>query len=357
MIIVIIFLIILILLILITSILIVLNQKKKIDSLNKEKTSDVDVCVLQNIIEIIGSKVLANEKIKALNDVILENYNVKYSTIAIFDGYNYISKGSNMEKEYINILKDIALDSDFKSNIKKNISKYLTTTQNKTLLYKSAVERNIKSAMFSPIYCNGVYIGFWLLEDVKENAFDNISKNNLSSIKENIGIFLDVIEFQKTIENAQNIDKQTGLYSNIYLYSGARSVIRCNELNTMVMINLQNIPNINEKYGRNVGNALLVKAANCIKNFVNKNSIVVRYSGIRLLVIIPNLTADSYIQNAEKLLTKLNLESEYVGENKITLSLQILLHEIKSQNDIEFEIEKMQEYMDRMNVQNTIKVI
>jgi len=352
----IIILIILVLIILIASIIII-NQKKKIHILNKEKTSYVDICVLQNIIEIIGSKALANEKIKALNEVILENYNTKYSTIAIFDGYNYITKGSNIEKEYINILKDIALDNDFKSNIKKNVSKYITTTSNKTLLYKSAVERNIKSAMFSPIYCNGVYLGFWLLEDVKENAFDNISKNNLSIMKDNIGIFLEVIEFQKTIENAQKIDKQTGLYSNIYLYSGARSVIRSNDMNTIVMINLQNIPNINEKYGRNVGNILLVKAANCIKNFVNKNNIVVRYSGIRFIIIMPNISVETCKGSAEKILYKLNLEAEYVGENKITLSSQILLHQIKSQNDIELEIEKMQEYMDRMNVQNTIKVI
>lgn len=350
-------LIITIILILIVAIIITSFQKRQINSLKSVSKNVANMNILQNMLEIMSSKFTSDEKIKNLNDVIITNYGVKYSTISTFDGYEYDSTASNIEAIYKDRLKDIANENDFKVNISKNVSKYLTTAPGKTLLYRSAVERRIKSAMFSPIYCNGVYLGFWLLEDTVSNAFDNIPKSELAKLKANIGTFLDIVGFQKSIEKAQNEDKQTGFYTNLYLYSGARKIIKNNDNNTIAMVCLKNIPDINLKYGRNVGNAVLIKATNCIKNFVNKNIILIRYSGIKFLIIIPNMSSQASQPMIERLLAKLNLESEYVGDEKITVNSQFLLHTVKNQNDIDFEIEKMVDYIDGMNSVNTIKII
>ena len=350
-------LIITIILILIVAIIITSFQKRQINSLKSVSKNVANMNILQNMLEIMSSKFSSDEKIKNLNDVIITNYGVKYSTISTFDGYEYDSTASNIEAIYKDRLKDIANENDFKVNISKNVSKYLTTAPGKTLLYRSAVERRIKSAMFSPIYCNGVYLGFWLLEDTVYNAFDNIPKSELAKLKANIGTFLDIVGFQRSIEKAQNEDKQTGFYTNLYLYSGARKIIKNNENNTIAMVCLKNIPDINLKYGRNVGNAVLIKATNCIKNFVNKNIVLIRYSGIKFLIIIPNMSSQASQPMIERLLAKLNLESEYVGDEKITVNSQFLLHTVKNQNDIDFEIEKMVDYIDGMNSVNTIKII
>lgn len=350
-------LIITIILILIVAIIITSFQKRQINSLKSVSKNVANMNILQNMLEIMSSKFSSDEKIKNLNDVIITNYGVKYSTISTFDGYEYDSTASNIEAIYKDRLKDIANENDFKVNISKNVSKYLTTAPGKTLLYRSAVERRIKSAMFSPIYCNGVYLGFWLLEDTVSNAFDNIPKSELAKLKANIGTFLDIVGFQRSIEKAQNEDKQTGFYTNLYLYSGARKIIKNNENNTIAMVCLKNIPDINLKYGRNVGNAVLIKATNCIKNFVNKNIVLIRYSGIKFLIIIPNMASQASQPMIERLLAKLNLESEYVGDEKITVNSQFLLHTVKNQNDIDFEIEKMVDYIDGMDSVNTIKII
>ena len=350
-------LIITIILILIVAVIITSFQKRQINSLKSVSKNVANMNILQNMLEIMSSKFSSDEKIKNLNDVIITNYGVKYSTISTFDGYEYDSTASNIEAIYKDRLKDIANENDFKVNISKNVSKYLTTAPGKTLLYRSAVERRIKSAMFSPIYCNGVYLGFWLLEDTVSNAFDNIPKSELAKLKANIGTFLDIVGFQRSIEKAQNEDKQTGFYTNLYLYSGARKIIKNNENNTIAMVCLKNIPDINLKYGRNVGNAVLIKATNCIKNFVNKNIVLIRYSGIKFLIIIPNMSSQASQPMIERLLAKLNWESEYVGDEKITVNSQFLLHTVKNQNDIDFEIEKMVDYIDGMNSVNTIKII
>lgn len=350
-------LIVVILLIISISVIVFSIQKNNMEKLKSISKNLANMNILQNMLEIMSSKLSAEDKIKTLNDVIVQSYGAKYSTISIFDGYKYDVTASNVEATYKDRIKDISIENDFKSNISKNISKYLTTSSGKTLLYRSAIERRIKSAMFSPIYCNGVYLGFWLLEDNVENAFDHISKSELSKLKSNIGTFLDIVEYQKSIEQAENTDKQTGFYNNLYLYSGARKLVKNNANNAMTLICLKNIPEINEKYGRNLGNALLVKATNCIKDFVSKNTVLIRYSGIRLLIIVPNMSAEASQPMMERLLTKIKLECEYVGENKVTLDTQFLLHTIKNQNDIDIEMDKMVEYIESMNSINTIKII
>src|SRR5574344_178542 len=350
-------LVVVILLIIGISVLIFSNQKKQIEDLKVVSKNIATMNILQNMLEIMSSRLPSEEKLKALNSVIITNYGVKYSTISIFDGYEYKATASNVEDVYKHRIKEVAYDNDFKSNISKNISKYLTTSHGKNLSYKSAIERRIKSAMFSPIYCNGVYLGFWLLEDNVENAFDNISKLELSKLKSNIGVFIDIIQFQKAIENAQNTDKQTGLYNNIYLYSGGRKLIKNNTDNTLCMICLKNIPDINEKYGRNVGNTLIIKIATCIKNSLKKNCAIIRYSGIRFLVLIPNMSAQAIQSQIEMLLSKIKLESEYSGDDKVVVDTQILLHTVKNQNDLDLEIEKMVDYIEGMTSINTIKII
>ena len=42
-----------------------------------------------------------------------------------------------------------------------------------------------------------------------------LALDRLAKIKTNIGVFLDIVEFQKSIEQAQNLDKQTGFYTNL----------------------------------------------------------------------------------------------------------------------------------------------
>ena len=90
---------------------------------------------------------------------------------------------------------------------------------------------------------------------------------------------------------------------------------------------------------------------------VNKNTILIRYSGIRFLIIIPGMSAESSQPMIERLLAKLNLETEFVGENKVVLKNQFLLHTVKNQNDIDIELDKMVQYIEGMNSTNTIKII
>ncbi len=313
--------------------------------------------VIQNMFAIMGENDKAQDKLERLNNKIIEAFSAKNSTICLFDANDYEVKASNIEAEYLEGIKKIAYENDFKDNVVKNVSKYLSTSQDKTLTYRSATERKIRSAMFSPIYYKDTYLGFWLLEDTIENAFDNIPKEELSKMKNNLGVFIESTELQSAIEHAENTDKQTGFYNNIYLYSNVRQMISNKDTSSFVMIKLSNMDNINEKYGRNVGNTLLIKIANAIKETTSSDTSLIRYSGVRLLLVIPDSNAESCIPLVERLFNRFKNESEYCNDEQVKIEPQAVIRTIKRQNNIDKEINKMVSYIDGMKEVDTIKII
>ena len=314
--------------------------------------------VIQSMFEILGANISGNNKIEEINKIITDTYKPKYSSIVIFDGENYNVKATNVDSEYIEAISKIGDENDFKTNILKNVSKYITTSADKTLTYKSAIERNIKSCMFTPIYHGTTYIGFWILEDDISNAFDSMSKSELSKLKNNMGVFLENTLYQNIIETAENTDKQTGFYNNLYLYSKARNKILEFDNTAAIVLGFSNLSNINNDYSREIGNNLLAKAVMIIKELTGSNAICIRYSGARILILLPNSTAQSIHPSIERMLSRIKNEAlEKIEDKYICLESKILIKTLKKQNNIEKEVQNMILYIDNMRETDTIKII
>lgn len=312
--------------------------------------------VIQNMFELLSEEKTAEEKINELNKIIIDSYAPKYSSICLYNGDGYILKASNVDEIYKPMIDEIGENKEFKLNIEKNIAKYLTTTPDKTLLYKSAIERGIRSSMFIPIYYKETYLGFWLMEDELDSAFDKISKNELSKLKNNFGVFLEVILNREIIENVENTDKQTGLYTNHYLYTNIRKILGGTKENSFVMLKLNNMMDINEKYGRKIGNSIIERVTSVIKETIDSNTIVVRYSGIKFLMIFTNIDSTTVHSTIERLYEKIKSSMSYIEGNNIELDTKIALKDIKKLHNIEKDILDIETFIDNMD-KNTIKIM
>lgn len=313
--------------------------------------------IMQRMFELMASTIPASKKIEELNNIIIEVFNSKSSTISIFDGTSYEIKATNVEPMYIDSIKALAEENDFKNNSTQNVSKYLVAAGGRLLGYKSAMERKIRSAMFSPIYYNGMYLGFWLLEDDAENAYDLISKEELAKLKDHIGVFIENVLNQESIENAYNTDKQTGFYNNLYLYSNVRQKTAKEENSSLTLMLLSNLPAINEEYGREVGNKLLERAAKLMQEVFNSENIFIRYSGSKFCVVSPGISAETLHATVERYITNIKMQEEVVNGEKVSLSVSVVMKNIRKQSNIEKEISKMAEYVEQMREVNTIKII
>ena len=313
--------------------------------------------LVQEMLDIMSLDIKATDKIISLNEAFVSKFNIKYSTICLFDGYTFEVKASNVEKEYVNSIKDIVNDKAFKSNIIKKNVKYIVASKDKSLLYKSAIERNIKTALFIPICFEQNFLGFVLFEDTALNNLDKFSDNILVELRKNIANFIENLEFQNILETANIIDTQTNFYNNVYLYSNARKFLATYNNSAMIVIKMANLPNINDRYNRNVGNLLLVKLANVTKEVLGSDNIYIRYSGLRIIIFVKNTTAEAIQPKIEILLSNNKKIYEYVDDEKVTIDTQILIHTLRKQNNIEKEIQKTMSYIDWMKNVNTIKII
>ncbi|HHW79184.1 MAG TPA: diguanylate cyclase [Acholeplasmataceae bacterium] len=81
----------------------------------------------------------------------------------------------------------------------------------------------------------------------------------------------------------------------------------------VMLIDLANIPNINEEHGWEVGNMLMAQYISQMKNsFVTENGNIYRISGLRFVVLVTDPNKMSIIQNGSKSnSTFLNLEMQY----------------------------------------------
>lgn len=332
------------------------NYKMKKEIEVKKNTNIVENTI-QKMFDILGANINTSQKIDRLNNVIISTFKPKYSSIVLYDGVNHVMKSTNVEECYIDVIKEVSSEPIFSSCTSKDSSKYIISKINNIVSYKSALERGIKSVMFSPIFFDDVYLGFWIIEDEKGNAFDNISKNDLKKFKYNLGLFIENILMQNTIEVADNTDTQTGFYNKVYLYSNSRKILMRSDSSSMTLIELKNIPQINEKYGRNIGNTLILKMCNEIRNIVSNESILIRYGGLKFLIITPDSNAQIAQPVIERVFNSVNSIREYVEDNEIKLEANILIHTLQKQNNIEKEVQKMVSYIEKNKNFNGIKVM
>lgn len=313
--------------------------------------------IMQRMFELMASTIPAARKIEELNNIIIEVFNSKCSTISIYDGIEYEIKATNIDSTYKDSIKNLAEENNFKNNAEQNISKYIVSAGGRLLGYKSAVERKIRSAMFSPIYYNGIYLGFWLLEDDAENAYDSISKEELSKLKDYIGVFVQNVLNQESIESAYNTDKQTGFFNNLYLYSTVRQRTSTENISVLTLIQLANLPEINNVYGREVGNKLLEKAANLMKEVFSKENVFIRYSGSKFCIVSLGSNAEQTHSTVERYISNVKMTEEIAGGDRVSLNVNVVMHDIRKQSNIDKELNKMSNYIDGMTDTNTIKII
>lgn len=330
------------------------RMKKELTS---KKNSSIVENTIQKMFDILGATINTNQKIDRLNNVIISAFKPKYSSIVLFDGVNHVMKSTNVEECYVDVITEVANESIFSGCTSKDNTKYIISRINNIVSYKSALERGIKSVMFSPIFFDEVYLGFWIIEDDKENAFDNISKDDFKKFKYNMGLFVENILMQSTIEIADGTDNQTGFYNKVYLYSNSRKILMRSETSSMTLIKLNNIPEINEKYGRNIGNTLILKMCNEIKNIVSKESVLIRYGGLKFLIITPDSNAQITQPIIERVLHSITNIKEYVEDEEVKIEPSILIHTLQKQNNVEKEIQKMLSYIEKTDASNNIKII
>ena len=84
-----------------------MNLKRKLQSLNNTNQKVTSLNVLQEFMNTISEQITADEKIKRINEILIEKYKISYSTIVVYNGAEYEIKASNVERKHWDVLKNL----------------------------------------------------------------------------------------------------------------------------------------------------------------------------------------------------------------------------------------------------------
>lgn len=346
---------------------------KKIQQFNNLSRQANNLRVLQDFLSTIGECSSVDEKINKINEILIEKYEIKYSTIVVFDGAEYQVKASNVDTKHWDTLKRLQDVPIFKDSVATATPKYVTVNnENEKLPYQEMEFGRAKSAIFFPIYTDNVYIGYWIIESGVPHDFDNIDTTIFEVVKENIVSVLRTVVHQKTLEAIVRKDLFTGLYSEEYLYGEGKKIIDQYTTSTVCMFRITNIEEINDNYSRKLGNKVITEISDFIKNNISKDYLFIRYMGPKFVIVFAGVDNDAVTQFVTDIKTgaeslSISLEDENIEEiemeqidrkkkknkikekSKVNAKLNFVLSTYYKGTGMEEVLKKLEQYIDNVD--------
>ena len=324
---------------------------RKIQEFNSLQRQANNLRVLQDFLSTIGETSSVDDKIKKINDILIEKYEIKYSTIVVFNGAEYILKASNVDERLWESMTNLHTNALFQDSIANARPKYVTVNSvNEKLTYQDGEMNRAKSAMFFPLYIDNIYIGYWIIESDIPHAFDSMDTGILEVIRENIISVLKTISYQNTIENIYRVDKFTGLNSAEYLYGLGKRTIDKYGKSTVCMFSINNIEEVNENFGRKIGTELIVQIANTVKASISSEYVFVRYMGPKFAIVFSGVEMQETVEFVAKIKKEIeNIHIERKGKKGeiVTPNVNFVLGTYYKGTGLEEVTKKLEEYIDK----------
>ncbi len=331
------------------------NIHKKIQTYKNINQKINNLSIVQDFMSTIGETSTVDEKIKNINNILIERYEIKYSTIVVFNGAEYEIKASNVDERHWDSLRSLQDVDIFKDSIAQATPKYVTVNnEGERLPYQKMEFGRAKSAIFFPLYIDNVYIGYWIIESGTPHDFDNVDTTVLEVIKDNIVSVLKTVVHQKTLESIVRKDLFSGLYSEEYLYGEGRKVIDQYTTSTVCMFKITNLEEINKKYSRELGNEFIIEISDFIKDNISNQYVFVRYMGPKFVIVFSGVEVNGvaeFINDLKERIEKHPItlpeeDEENEEEQQAYPRLNFVISTYYKGTGLEEILKKLEEYLD-----------
>ena len=157
------------------------------------------------------------------------------------------------------------------------------------------------------------------LQDAKENLHraNNELENNLA----------EVVSLQEELKEQAIRDALTGLYNRRYLSEMLESEFtrakRNNHPVAFLLMDLDHFKEINDTYGHQAGDEILIAIAKTISEQIRGSDIAFRYGGEEFMVVMPEIGEADAFDRAEELRKVIKTQSLQFGEKSIQVTTSI----------------------------------
>ena len=231
------------------------------------------------------------------------------------------------DKEEIDKYTSFKLNSDEDITIVENNDNKFEQVQNEFL--KKGIRaciymrlKNKERRINNEMNINGQLI---LISNKSENYINSASKKVIEKFKSFLVFLLE--KYKLTISST--LDKLTSTYNRKYLEESLLFLMDSTRAEhsrfSLIMFDIDDFKGVNDKYGHQVGDEVLIKLTKEVKKSIGKNDIIGRYGGEEFIVLLPNSDKIKAINIADKIRRNVE-EAKILGEKrKVTISLGIAM--------------------------------
>ncbi len=186
----------------------------------------------------------------------------------------------------------------------------------KSCMYMKIVnrEKNINSSV-------GVNARLILITNNAINYINIESKKTIEKFKP----FLTFLLEKHNLTISSTLDKLTGVYNRKYFEEALLFLLDNSRLErsefAVIMFDIDDFKGINDKYGHQTGDEVLVKLTKEVKKAISKGDTIGRYGGEEFIVLLPNVNKEKAMNIAEKI--RDNIEKSRILGDKRTVSISV----------------------------------
>lgn len=142
-------------------------------------------------------------------------------------------------------------------------------------------------------------------------------------------------------------DSMTKLYNRRYFTEVSENIVslsrRKKELLSIIMIDIDKFKNINDTYGHQFGDDVIILLSNILIKSQRKSDIICRYGGEEFAILLPDTSLDSAVAVAEKIRLLVESSSITLLSNKdfhFTISSGVSQVNLESENSVETALKR-----------------
>lgn len=210
------------------------------------------------------------------------------------------------------------LEGSTKVFFSKKVEAYIHYFQDRLQLEKSSVffgdfnllnDKQYRSVMAIPMVQTGLSDGFILVMNKNPYQFSFESYKLLQSLIHHSTLAFANSTLREELERMVVTDYLTKLYSRNYLDQKIQQSMREDGQGAFILIDIDNFKGINDRYGHQVGDEVLIQVANVIRANIRDSDIGARWGGEELAIYLPKVTIERGNIIAARLLERVRVNT------------------------------------------------
>lgn len=181
-----------------------------------------------------------------------------------------------------------------------------------------------RSELATPIIVKGKAVGVINIEDRRKNAFTEEDRRLIEAFAKMVAVAWENVQLHEKLLMESITDPLTGVYNRRFLFKRLEEEIdrarRYRSTIGVLMFDLTNFKLINDTYGHDEGDKILIEFAQTLKSSLRKSDIVGRYGGDEFVAIILDAKRDGLISIMRRITKK--IEKKFQGK-RVSLGVNI----------------------------------